>query len=164
VVTTEDARSLLGGDSVTLYHRISIMTLTFRSTKATAYIFADLFDEFQYNHHNAEGANTPAAKEEEEEETKTSAFVIPLTVLLECLNIFGSAGPGGSTQVSSYRKWKGGRAGEGDVETNGRQRRTIDSVFGSTSERKTSMRMSWGGIGYPLTLFLYVLFFYLSPR
>ncbi|KAF7353721.1 Cell cycle checkpoint protein RAD1 [Mycena venus] len=146
VVVVEEARTLLG----------------------TAYIFADVFDEYTYN------AESPAAPQDsqnsEPEEEDNSAFEIPLNTLIECLNIFGTAGASGSGAAAGgttgkYKKWK--RAGEdsdhdGD-DDHGRGRRTsngtsggkgIEHYFGNGSEKGTGMRMTYAGSGFPLTLLI----------
>ena len=90
-----------------------------------------------------------------------AAFEIPLNTLIECLNIFGTAGPASTNTSNSgkYKKWK--KAGEDsdhdDDDEGGRGRgnaRGIDSYFGGGSERRTGLRMSYAGTGYPLTLLM----------
>ncbi|KAJ7684525.1 Rad1/Rec1/Rad17 [Mycena polygramma] len=145
VVVVEEARTLLG----------------------TAYIFADIFDEYTYN------SESPAAPQDsqtsEPEEEDNSAFEIPLNTLIECLNIFGTAGSSGSAAGTSgttgkYKKWK--RAGddsdqEGDDDDGHRRRssngaggKSIDHYFGAASDKGTGMRMTYAGSGFPLTLLI----------
>ncbi|KAJ6546926.1 Rad1/Rec1/Rad17 [Mycena capillaripes] len=145
VVVVEEARTLLG----------------------TAWIFADVFDEYTYN------SESPAAPQESQnsdpEEEDNSAFEIPLNTLIECLNIFGTAGPigfaaGAGGATGKYKKWK--RAGddsdhEGDDDNaDGRRNSTgtgakgIDHYFGNASDKGTGMRMTYAGSGFPLTLLI----------
>ncbi|KAJ7118827.1 Rad1/Rec1/Rad17 [Mycena epipterygia] len=138
-----------------------------RTLLATAYIFADVFDEFTYN---SETPAAPQGSQNSDAEEDSSAFEIPLNTLIECLNIFGTAGSsvsavGTGGTSGKYKKWK--RAGddsdqEGD-DNDGRSRRHsngtssargIDSYFGSTSDKGTGMRMTYAGSGYPLTLLI----------
>ncbi|KAJ7349030.1 Rad1/Rec1/Rad17 [Mycena albidolilacea] len=143
VVVVEEARTLLG----------------------TAYIFADIFDEYTYNSESAAAPQNSQTSEPEEEEAN-SAFEIPLNTLIECLNIFGTAGSSGAgtgAATGKYKKWK--RAGddsdqEGD-EDNGQGRRSsnggargIEHYFGNASDKATGMRMSYAGSGFPLTLLI----------
>jgi cell cycle checkpoint protein len=90
------------------------------------------------------------------------AFEIPLNTVIECLNIFGSAGIS-SSAGGSYKKWKKTEDGSEneDGADDGRQRqngtrptRGIESYFGGGSEKRTGMRLSYAGPGYPLTLIL----------
>ncbi|KAJ7168370.1 Rad1/Rec1/Rad17 [Mycena crocata] len=135
-----------------------------RTLLATAYIFADIFDEYTYN------PETPAAPQDSqnsdrEEEEEVAAFEIPLNTLIDCLNIFGTAGSstaGAGGTTGKYKKWK--RAGEdsdpeGD-EDDARGRRSsagtargIDQYFGG-SDKGTGMRMTYAGSGHPLTLLI----------
>ncbi|KAK7035810.1 cell cycle checkpoint protein RAD1 [Favolaschia claudopus] len=144
VVIVEEARTLLG----------------------TAYIFANTFDEYTYH------SETPPAPQNSQDsdgdEDDNSAFEIPLNTLIECLNIFGTAGSSGSgagagNATSKYKKWK--RPGEdsepeGDDDDRGWRSsnggsgaRGIDQYFGNT-EKGTGMRMSYAGSGFPLTLLI----------
>ncbi|PFH52475.1 hypothetical protein AMATHDRAFT_57101 [Amanita thiersii Skay4041] len=110
-------------------------------------------------------------------EPDMSAFEVPLSMLLECLNIFGSAGPSSSSSGGTYKKWKvpegesdhDDEGGDDEPRNNGnvqnRQKkktghgrpieRGIDAFFGGGgSEKRTSMRLSYAGSGSPLTLLL----------
>jgi cell cycle checkpoint protein len=133
----------------------------------TAYIFADIFDEYTYNSESPAAPQNSQTSEPEEEEAN-SAFEIPLNTLIECLNIFGTAGSSGAgtgAATGKYKKWK--RAGddsdqEGD-EDNGQGRRSsnggargIEHYFGNASDKATGMRMSYAGSGFPLTLLMWV--------
>jgi cell cycle checkpoint protein len=87
-----------------------------------------------------------ARAEEEEEASDNAAFEIPLGTLIECLNIFGTAGP-------STSSGKGGRGWHGDSDHEERRRDGLEAFFGGQGKR-TSMRMSYIGAGYPMTLIM----------
>lgn len=128
-------------------------------------------------------------QEDEEEagtESDNPAFEIPLNTLIDCLNIFGTAGPatgniaatssglgasgrgrgggkdrGGGANGDRPRGWR--RDGEdsdnnNEGEGNDGNERGLDAYFGSASDKKgtTSMRLSYMGDGYPLTLIMYI--------
>ncbi|KAJ6606366.1 Rad1/Rec1/Rad17 [Mycena vulgaris] len=123
IVVVEEARTLLG----------------------TAYIFAHVFDEYTYN---SESTAVPHGSQNSDSEEDDAAFEIPLNTLIECLNIFGTAG-------SSFKKWKRADDPRGRRHSNGgSSAKGIDQYFGSTSEKGTGMRMSYAGSGYPLTLLI----------
>lgn len=139
-ITVEEARTLLG----------------------TAFIFADIFDEYSYHSENPASA-LPSQDSQNDEQLDNAAFEIPLNTLIECLNIFGTAGPASMITNSSgkYKKWK--KAGEDsdhdEDDEGGRGRgngnaRGIESYFGGGSDKRTGMRMSYAGTGYPLTLLI----------
>ncbi|KAJ3500861.1 hypothetical protein NLJ89_g9603 [Agrocybe chaxingu] len=109
---------------------------------------------------------------EEEDAPPSTAFEIPLSTVLECLNIFGTVGAS-ATNVSSGGGPGGreGGAGRGqgrgwrrdrddndgsDAERGGRREgRGIEAYFtGAASEKKTGMRLSYAGAGYPLTMII----------
>ncbi|KAJ7243420.1 Rad1/Rec1/Rad17 [Mycena haematopus] len=137
-----------------------------RTLLATAYIFSHVFDEYTYN------SETPTAPRDSQtsdpEEEDNSAFEIPLNTLIECLNIFGTAGSSGAgvgNATGKYNKWK--RAEDGSDQErdddNGRGRRSsngtggprgLDNYFSSASDKGTGMRMSYAGSGFPLTLLI----------
>ncbi|THU96335.1 Rad1-domain-containing protein [Dendrothele bispora CBS 962.96] len=143
VVIVEEARSLLG----------------------TSYIFADVFNE--WNYHPDISSNDQEQENEEQtplqEQFHTIAFEIPLSTLIECLNIFGTAGGFGSTKSANKVRLR--RTGEDSDDNNdddanrstGRSSRstgrTLEHFFGG-SDRTTSMRMTYIGPGYPLTLII----------
>ncbi|KAJ7043037.1 Rad1/Rec1/Rad17 [Mycena alexandri] len=139
-----------------------------RTLLATAYIFADIFDEYTYN------SESPAAPQDsqnsEPEEEDNSAFEIPLNTLIECLNIFGTAGSSGSAAgagaaTGKYKKWKRGgddsdQEGDDD-DAHGRRssngtggNKSIDHYFGNAADKGTGMRMTYAGSGFPLTLLI----------
>ncbi|KAJ8093604.1 checkpoint clamp complex protein Rad1 [Marasmius tenuissimus] len=143
VVAVEEARTLLG----------------------TAYIFSDVFDEYQYHSESQE-------EQQEEQDVYNSAFEIQLNTLIECLNIFGTAGGSGSSGSGKHVQWKqsneeqgssddeDGNDGGHGVEGKRRNKKgaqggnTSLDLFFSKSERKTSMRMTYLGNGFPLTLLI----------
>ncbi|KAJ7221667.1 Rad1/Rec1/Rad17, partial [Mycena pura] len=142
VVVVEEARTLLG----------------------TAYIFADIFDEYIYH---PDPSTSVALSQNSDDDEDNAVFEIPLNTLIECLNIFGTAGAssgsaaGGGGGTGRYTKWK--RAGDdSDQEAGGdddRRRsnantRGIDQYFGSASDKGTGMRMTYAGSGFPLTLLI----------
>ncbi|KAF9553821.1 Rad1-domain-containing protein [Agrocybe pediades] len=123
-----------------------------------------------------EGEDAPEA----EPNPEYPAFEIPLNTLAECLNIFGTAGPVPSNSASRSSGSGGGR-GRGKGENGGRryQRlneanpennnneggeegaegengRGIDAYFDGKSGKAstTSMRLSYMGDGFPLTLII----------
>ncbi|TRM57517.1 repair protein Rad1/Rec1/Rad17-domain-containing protein [Schizophyllum amplum] len=83
-----------------------------------------------------------------------------LTTLLECLNIFGSAGPGGAPNSTAHKKWRraedddGAEDGEGGGGGGRRTGRGIEHFLGGTGDKRTGMRLSFSGEGYPLVLLL----------
>ena len=158
-----------------------------RTLLATAFIFSEVFDEYTYHAEppqvpkpkrrqtdpNASGTESYSENEEDEaqaEEPDNAAFEIPLNTLIECLNIFGTAGilnattaisgssGGGGAPSNSKQAKKWRRAGDGDSDGEGRAgRRGIEAYFGSgAGEKRTGMRLSYAGAGYPLTLIMYV--------
>ena len=112
---------------------------------------------------NSEAPSQPrrAPGDDEDDESNNVAFEIPLNTLIECLNIFGTAGP---TTSSSGTGGKGGRGwhrpngnnADSDHEDRGERRRDgLEAYFGA-QEKRTSMRMSYLGAGYPLSLIMWV--------
>ncbi|KAF5386954.1 hypothetical protein D9615_001940 [Tricholomella constricta] len=136
-ITVEEARTLLG----------------------TAFIFSDIFDEYAYR-----SENSPAVSSQSSDDVDMAdnvAFEVPLNTLIECLNIFGTAGPASTngSNANKFKKWKkpgddsdndddGDRGGRGKSGS-----RAIDSYFNG-SEKGTGMRMTYAGAGNPLTLLL----------
>lgn len=147
-------------------------------------MFAEIFDEYVY--HADDQPPTSSQNSDDEGEADNAAFEIPLNILIDCLNIFGTAGPATSSSgggTGNYKRWRqvdegnsddtrddgdnGGRGGGG-----GRGGRrgggggggrgagvTIETYLGSGTDKATSMRMSYAGAGYPLTLLMCVLLF-----
>ena len=112
---------------------------------------------------------TDSDQEDPPHEDENAAFEIPLNTLIECLNIFGTAGPLSNPNGANNhpgggkpRKWR--RAdddGSEEERERGRddRRGALDNYFssGGKEEKRTGMRMSFAGAGYPLTLLMYVL-------
>ncbi|KAK0227976.1 Rad1/Rec1/Rad17 [Armillaria fumosa] len=126
-----------------------------RTLLGTAYIFSDVFDEYEYN------SESPSSTQDstDDEDAENTAFEVPLNTLIECLNIFGTAGGANYNASGSSRhtRWKKvGHNDDGDDreddDDGGRGR--IQQFFGGSSEKRTGMRMSYAGAGYPLTLLL----------
>ncbi|KII89284.1 hypothetical protein PLICRDRAFT_139696 [Plicaturopsis crispa FD-325 SS-3] len=146
VVTAEDARSLLG----------------------TAYIFAAVFDEYTFNAGSLPRTHANDDEREEvegEEEAEGTSFEIPLSTLIECLNIYGTASSTLSSTLSSsakHKKWRREHDDSGDEGGGGgRGGRGIEQYFtagggGGGGEKRTGMRLSFAGPGYPLTLLMCV--------
>ncbi|KAJ6620299.1 Rad1/Rec1/Rad17 [Mycena sp. CBHHK59/15] len=150
VVVVEEARTLLG----------------------TAYVFAGVFDEYTYNSELPPAPQNSQNSDTEEEDN--AAFEIELNTLLECLNIFGTAGPSTSSMTGGktgrYKRWKKtgedsdqdddedsrGRGGRGrhSKENDTSSAKGIDQYFSSNKEKGTGMRMTYAGSGYPLTLLI----------
>ncbi|KAF6764802.1 Rad1/Rec1/Rad17 [Ephemerocybe angulata] len=158
-ITVEEARTLVG----------------------YAFIFAQVFDEFELHASKpnnpkpnrprratngdavSDSGSTEPESDEEEPDAPTveAAFQINLNILIDCLNIFGTAGPlpAPSTAANNFKRWK--RDGEGDDDgvhgedgrANGGRGR-IDAYLAGGDGKRTSMRMSYEGDGYPLTLLI----------
>ncbi|KZV83487.1 Rad1-domain-containing protein [Exidia glandulosa HHB12029] len=111
---------------------------------ADAYIHYTMFDEHKY---------TPSERALEEG-APGAEFEIPLNVLVEVLNIFGSgfASIPSSSQSSVKRLGRGG----GDDSDSDDGQGKIDHYFGKKDKdaKKTGMRMSYAGEGHPLVLLL----------
>jgi hypothetical protein len=88
---------------------------------------------------------------QEDEETQTM-FDINLNMLIDCLTIFGI--PVSTTSSSGGGTWKSRKRGGDDDEE--RVQGPMDDFLASLGrkKRKTSMRMSYTGEGYPLKLLL----------
>ena len=120
---------------------------------------------------NASGTESDSENGENKEELDNAAFEIPLNTLIDCLNIFGTAsalnamatisgssgGGGAPSNSKQAKKWR--RVGDGDSDGEGRAGgRGLDAYFGpGAGEKRTGMRLSYLGAGYPLTLIMYVL-------
>lgn len=123
-----------------------------RSLIANAYIPYTLFSSFVFN--PPQQPDNPKASQESDAQPVT-VFEVQLDVLLECLNIFGTAGgnllpkSGPSESKARGAKAKGGRGGRDMVDLNANR---IDNYF--TSSKATALRMSYQGEGWPLTLLL----------
>lgn len=95
--------------------------------------------------------------EDYEAEPTNAAFEIPLNVLIECLNIYGTAGlltAASGKGTGDGKKKKRDRDNDADAEDGGR----LDAYLGNNRGPKTSMRLSYAGTGYPLKLIVWVSF------
>lgn len=130
---------------------------------ATAYIFADIFDEYVYR---SEDELVPPSQDNQSQNSQhpnadNAAFEIPLNTLIECLNIFGTAGASGTSSSNpKFQKWRhaddNNNSDDADDRNNSRGGvGRIDQYF-SGSEKRTGMRLSYAGAGYPLTLLVLV--------
>ncbi|KAL1698803.1 Rad1/Rec1/Rad17 [Schizophyllum commune] len=116
-----------------------------RSILGVAYIWSGIFDEFTYTAPDPEDPDTGAA------------FEVPLSTVLECLNIFGSAGPGAASSSAAHKKWRRAEdEEEGDGEGEGRRRggKGIEHYIGASGDNRTGMRLSFLGEGHPMVLLL----------
>jgi cell cycle checkpoint protein len=125
---------------------------------ATAYVFKDIFDEYDY--HSINPTEPAGSYNSQNDETENAALEIPLNTLIECLNIFGTASTSSLSTFSKLKQWKraddnsDNEGNEHDAPNrnrgvNGGGR--IDQYF-SGSENRTGMRLSYAGAGHPLTL------------
>jgi len=165
VINVEEARTLLGAS---LCCHLRVPASSYKLCTATAYVNADVFDEYTYtqpassNHkrRSQSPSSSQAENSDDDQEEENVAFEIPLNTLIECLNIFGTAGTLSHSSThdgKKERKWK--RAGDADEGGFGDEREgtrgPIDNYFrGSKDEKRTGMRMSFAGAGYPLTLLM----------
>jgi len=147
-----------------------VTTNAHKPSIATAYVNADLFDEYTFSEptshsvHNRQSQSPPSSPTEnpDDEQEVNVAFEIPLNTLIECLNIFGTAGALPNSNIHNgkkERKWR--RADDDDEGGFGEDRETrtgpIDNYFSrGKDEKRTGMRMSFVGAGYPLTLLMWV--------
>lgn len=140
--------------------RIAVQTLSskqlYHTSTATSYIYPDHFDEWSYNIDGLHAAPSQLSAPDVDHESTT--LEIPLNTLIECLNIFGTANISSSSSNTSskHKKWR--RADDGSDDERGEEGRPpnanrLDRYFGS-SEKRTSMRLSYAGPGHPLTLLL----------
>ncbi|KAG1760049.1 Rad1/Rec1/Rad17 [Suillus occidentalis] len=123
-----------------------------RTLLATSYIYADHFDEWAFDVDNLQAA--PSQLSAPDIDRHATSFEIPLNILLECLNIFGTANMTSSSSAGSkHKQWR--RASDASDNDDGRRPNTnrIDQHFGS-NEKRTSMRLTYAGPGHPLTLVL----------
>ena len=133
-------------------------------------MFSSVFDEFAYNPDAAppsqhpqrgdgEGEDDRMRMREEEEEMAT-AFEIPLHTLMDCLNVFGTAGqaPGATSKKKKDGDDDDGPGGGGGGKKDkGKGRADADAGNARLEEwfapgKGTGMRMSYAGPGHPLTV------------
>ncbi|KAH0830299.1 Rad1/Rec1/Rad17 [Lanmaoa asiatica] len=147
IVTVEEARCLL----------------------ATSYIYRDHFDEWSYSPDRSRPENSQPAQNTPDRDPDSTTFEIPLTTLIECLGVFGTANMSSYSNAPKPKKWRreddasdeerGDVKGKGrGVPSNNRQQANavhgLEHFFGGGNEKRTSMRLSYAGPGYPLTLLL----------
>ncbi|CCO26338.1 cell cycle checkpoint protein [Rhizoctonia solani AG-1 IB] len=120
-----------------------------RSLIANAYIPYTLFSNYTFNPPSGDAASSQAS----DSQPPAAVFEVQLDVLLECLNIFGTASGnllakgGAGTEQKPRGKAKGKGKEWADLNAN-----RLDNYF--TSSKATALRMSYQGEGYPLTLLL----------
>ena len=122
---------------------------------------ANPFLESPVSHRRSNSKQRQKSKHKDDEDHvdgdgQTTLFQIHLNILIECLNIFGTAGPMAAPlgAANNFKKWKrDGDEEEADREGGEREREGVGrrEVVG---EKGTSMRMSYAGEGYPLTLLM----------
>ena len=150
--------------SVRYTHRHWIFT-------ATSYIYRDHFDEWSYSPDHSRPENSQPAQQTPERDPDSTTFEIPLTTLIECLGIFGTANMTSHSSGPKPKKWRkeGDPSDEERSDAKGKgcggpsnnpQQPTaahgLEHFFGGGNEKRTSMRLSYVGPGYPLTLLLQV--------
>ncbi len=86
------------------------------------------------------------------QELDNVAFEIPLNTVIDCLNIFGTAGPAPSNTNKDNKRWK--KRNGGSDNDSGDEGRRIEPISAGT-EKHTGLRMTYAGRGYPLTLLMY---------
>ena len=180
IINVEEARTLLG---LFFLWQGTVYVLTIFCYIGTAYIFSEAFDQYIYNPNpgRAMAATQGSEQEQEQEPPANAAIEVPINTLVECLNIFGTAGSSSSSSSkdTKTRRWR--RVGEESDHEGGpnegpsdrQQRRTggsggagpsdnskIDHFF--ASEKRTGMRMSYAGPGYPLTFLMSVYLVHLT--
>ncbi|KAF8126491.1 Rad1/Rec1/Rad17 [Boletus edulis] len=124
---------------------------------ATSYIYRDHFDEWSYSPNHSRPVNSQPAQQTPDRDSDSTTFEIPLTTFIECLGIFGTANMSSHTNGPKPKKWR--REDEVSDGERGRcQRKSathgLEHFFGGGNEKRTSMRLSYAGPGYPLTLLL----------
>ncbi|EIN08008.1 Rad1-domain-containing protein [Punctularia strigosozonata HHB-11173 SS5] len=130
-----------------------------RTLLATAYIFAGMFDEYQYSPDVAAPPSQPATPRStalSAADVPETIFEVPLNTLVECLNIFGTAGPPPNPNSTKARtaKLKSAEDEEGGGGEDRNQRGPLDKFIASASgdAKSTAMRMTFAGLGHPLSL------------
>lgn len=111
---------------------------------ATAFIPAKLFREFCFD---SPGLENP--------QHEMATFEVSIDAMLQCLNIFGSAGSAGAPSVTTSLRMKRGRMA-GELEEGALGFDDEGPRRGSGKERRTGMRMTWAGEGEPLCMILSV--------
>lgn len=183
IVTVEEAHCLLGTStgqpaSVMLHGRfhhpcplgyLSKLTPCHWIFTATSYIYRDHFDEWSYSPDHSRPENSQPAQQTPERDPGSTTFEVPLTTLIECLGVFGTANMSSHSSAPKPKKWRREEEASdeerGDAKGKGRSApfynrqqanvaHGLEHFFGGGNEKKTSMRLSYAGLGYPLTLLL----------
>ncbi|KAI0781398.1 Rad1-domain-containing protein [Trametes elegans] len=134
-----------------------------RCLTATAFVFSHVFDEFVYNPDAAQLSQPSQPPEDDDDELTATAFEIPLNTLMDCLNLFGTAGMGAGTSQKRKKSPGDGEdsegGGSGRNDGKGKGRADADDAGGNARldqwfapGKGTGMRMSYVGPGHPLTL------------
>lgn len=142
-ISVEEVRTLCGASPHIPYTFSSFA----EHVTATAWIPTNLFDVYTYT-------APPTQDDSETPSEEPSCFEISLDALLQCLNIFGNAGP--TYSVTSSLRTKRRMAGDPERET-GEDLSTEDtrgSAGSVRSKARTGMRMSWRGPGHDLEVLL----------
>lgn len=166
------------------YIRVSRFYNTwFCASVGVAYIHKDVFDEYEYRseHDNDNSQPRQPQSQDADEEGPSPAhtvFELQVNTLLDCLNVFGTAGErsaankdknknkgwrkpnhhGGGSDVDSDEDNAGGsgRRGGGSSNRSGRSATAGGGGGGggAVAGKGTAMRMSYEGSGWPLTLLM----------
>jgi cell cycle checkpoint protein len=134
------------------------------SSTATAFVFKEVFEEYAYT---PEQLTEPTPSHESQlfgsqsEHIDNAAIEIPLNTVIDAMNVFGTAGVSTSSNTSKYRTWRRADGNSDNEREDGQQNRhragngRLDQYLAGP-EKKTGMRISYRGNGYPITLLLYV--------
>lgn len=108
-----------------------------KSLCATAWIPTNIFTTFSYP-----------------DDADAECFEISLDALLQCLNIFGNAGAGAAPGGGAGR---GRKRWAGDAEDGADKDAAADEDWRVRGrDKRTGMRLTWGGPGFPLSILLWV--------
>jgi cell cycle checkpoint protein len=138
-ISVEEVRTLCGKSPLPTFPSFPA------NNSATAWIPTTLFDSFTYRPPPSQNASG-----EEEPSEEPSCFEISLDALLQCLNIFGNAAPGGGSTSSIRIKRR--MAGEVDRDPDELDDSRVSS--GGKGRGRTGMRMTWNGPGHDLDVLL----------
>lgn len=133
---------------------------------ATSYIYRDHFDEWSYS---PDHSNSRPVQQTPDRDRDSTTFEVPLTTLIECLGVFGTANLSSHSSAPKPKKWRregdasdeerGDAKGKGRGAPSGNRQQPnaphgLEHFFGGGNEKRTSMRLSYAGPGHPLTLLL----------
>ncbi|TFK46027.1 Rad1-domain-containing protein [Heliocybe sulcata] len=116
-----------------------------RTMTGDSYVHSWIFDEYEYNDPDF----TQSQSQTQSSQATVVPFEIRLNTLIECLNIFGTAG----LSSGSKQQHKKPRNNIGDDDDDSDRDGPLDKFFQGNT-KGTGMRMSYAGAGYPLTLIL----------